>query len=261
MSETLTMTPEETPAGELSPQEQESLEVGEKLVEAQDQRLAGKYENAEQLEKAYIELEKKLGSKEKAEDKPEANKEEPKEEPKEEQKKETNILDQLWDEASSGKKFKPETLKQLTEMKATELAQMHLAYRQQASKDNVGQKELSQEDVTQLKGVVGGPENYDNMLKWANQNLNKGEIQMYDKVMELGNPLAAYFAVQALAYRYQDASGKDGQMITGKAPSPSGDVFKSQAQVVQAMSDPRYDKDPAYRQEIQQKLERSNIEF
>ena len=84
MSETLTMTPEETPAGELSPQEQESLEVGEKLVEAQDQRLAGKYENAEQLEKAYIELEKKLGTKEKAEEKPEANKEEPKEKPKEE---------------------------------------------------------------------------------------------------------------------------------------------------------------------------------
>ena len=99
------------------------------------------------------------------------------------------------------------------------------------------------------------------MLKWATQNLKQGEIQMYDKVMELGNPLAAYFAVQALAYRYQDSSGKDGQMITGKAPSPSGDVFKSQAQVVQAMGDPRYDKDPAYRQEVQQKLERSNIEF
>ena len=128
-------------------------------------------------------------------------------------------------------------------------------------KDNVGQKKLSQEDVTQLKGVVGGAENYDNMLKWATQNLKQGEIQMYDKVMELGDPLAAYFAVQALAYRYQDQSGKDGQMITGKAPSMSGDVFKSQAQVVQAMGDPRYDKDPAYRQEVQQKLERSNIEF
>ena len=177
MSETLTMTPEETPAGELSPQEQESLEVGEKLVEAQDQRLAGKYENAEQLEKAYIELEKKLGSKEKAEDKPEANKEEPKEEPK----KETNILDQLWDEASSGEKFKPETLKQLTEMKATELAQMHLAYRQQANKDNVGQRQLSKQDITELKGVVGGPENYDNMLKWATQNLKKARYRCTTK--------------------------------------------------------------------------------
>ena len=257
MSETLTMTPEETPAGELSPQEQESLEVGEKLVEAQDQRLAGKYENAEQLEKAYIELEKKLGSQEKAEEKPEANKEEPKEEPKEA----SNILDQLWDEASSGEKFKPETLKQLTEMKATELAQMHLKYRQEVAGKNTAPKALSQEDITGLKGVVGGEKNYDNMLQWANQNLREGEIKMYDKVMEQGNPLAAYFAVQALAYRYQEASGKLGEMVTGKAPKESGNVFKSQAQVVQAMGDPRYDKDPAYRQEVQQKLERSNIEF
>jgi len=257
MSETLTMTPEETPAGELSPQEQESLEVGEKLVEAQDQRLAGKYENAEQLEKAYIELEKKLGSQEKAEEKPEANKEEPKEEPKEA----SNILDQLWDEASSGEKFKPETLKQLTEMKATELAQMHLKYRQEVAGKNTAPKALSQEDITGLKGVVGGEKNYDNMLQWANQNLREGEIKMYDKVMEQGNPLAAYFAVQALAYRYQEASGKLGEMVTGKAPKESGNVFKSQAQVVEAMSDPKYDQDPAYRQEIQQKLARSNIEF
>jgi hypothetical protein len=261
MSETLTMTPEETPAGELNPQEQESLEVGEKLVEAQDKRLAGKYENAEQLEKAYIELEKKLGSQDKSEDisedKPEAKEEKAEEQPAEK----TNILDQLWNEAESGQKFKKETLQELTKMKAGELAQMHLKYRQEVTKNGVGPKELSEQDITELKGVVGGPDNYNNMMQWANQNLREGEIKMYDKVMELGNPLAAYFAVQALAYRYQDSSGKDGQMITGKAPSPSGDVFKSQAQVVQAMGDPRYDSDPAYRQEVQQKLERSNIEF
>jgi hypothetical protein len=250
MSETLTMTPEETPAGELNPQEQESLEVGEKLVEAQDKRLAGKYENAEQLEKAYIELEKKLGSQDKSEDISEDKPDE-----------KTNILDQLWNEAESGQKFKKETLEELTKMKAGELAQMHLKYRQEVTKNGVGPKELSEQDITELKGVVGGPDNYNNMMQWANQNLREGEIKMYDKVMELGNPLAAYFAVQALAYRYQDSSGKDGQMITGKAPSPSGDVFKSQAQVVQAMGDPRYDSDPAYRQEVQQKLERSNIEF
>ena len=112
-----------------------------------------------------------------------------------------------------------------------------------------------------VKGVVGGEKNYDNMLQWATQNLREGEIKMYDKVMEQGNPLAAYFAVQALAYRYQEASGKLGEMVTGKAPKESGNVFKSQAQVVEAMSDPKYDQDPAYRQEIQQKLARSNIEF
>ena len=47
----------------------------------------------------------------------------------------------------------------------------------------------------------------------------------------------------------------------GKAPKTTGDTFKSQAQVVKAMSDPQYDKDPAYRQAIYDKLERSNLEF
>ena len=50
-------------------------------------------------------------------------------------------------------------------------------------------------------------------------------------------------------------------MLTGKAAKADGDVFKSQAQVVKAMSDPQYDKDPAYRQEIYDKLERSNLNF
>ena len=45
----------------LTADEQDSLAVGEKLVEQQDQLLAGKYKDATELEKAYIELQKKLG--------------------------------------------------------------------------------------------------------------------------------------------------------------------------------------------------------
>ena len=62
-------------------------------------------------------------------------------------------------------------------------------------------------------------------------------------------------------YVTNDAKGVDGQMLTGKAPKNEGDTFKSQAQVVKAMSDPQYDKDPAYRQAIYDKLERSNLQF
>ena len=79
--------------------------------------------------------------------------------------------------------------------------------------------------------------------------------------MDKGVPLAAFFAVQALKYRFDDAQGVDGQMLQGKAAKSEGDVFKSQAQVVKAMSDPQYEKDPAYRQAIYDKLERSNINF
>ena len=98
-------------------------------------------------------------------------------------------------------------------------------------------------------------------MMWAGQSLGEEEIKMYDQVMDKGDPLAAFFAVQALAYRFNDARGVEGEMIQGKAPTQTGDVFKSQAQVVKAMEDARYEKDPAYRQEIYDKLERSNINF
>ena len=91
--------------------------------------------------------------------------------------------------------------------------------------------------------------------------LNKKEIEMFDAVMEKGDPLAAFFAVRSLAYRYGDAIGVEGKMVTGTAPKSSKDQFRSQAEVVQAMSDPKYDNDPAYRQDIMQKLERSNVNF
>ena len=45
----------------LTPDEQESLKVGEEMESQQDQLLAGKYKTAEELEKAYGELQKKLG--------------------------------------------------------------------------------------------------------------------------------------------------------------------------------------------------------
>ena len=50
-------------------------------------------------------------------------------------------------------------------------------------------------------------------------------------------------------------------MLSGKAPKTSGDIFRSQAEVVAAMSDARYENDPAYRQDLIEKLDRSNIDF
>ena len=64
MAETLTVdtTPQtETLTDNLTPDEQDSLAVGEEMQAQQEQLLAGKYKNAEELEKAYAELERKLG--------------------------------------------------------------------------------------------------------------------------------------------------------------------------------------------------------
>ena len=50
-------------------------------------------------------------------------------------------------------------------------------------------------------------------------------------------------------------------MLTGTAAKADGSQFRSQAEVVQAMSDPRYERDSAYRQDVMKKLERSNVNF
>ena len=256
---TLTYDPSETKEGELTEEEQNSLEVGEKMAEQQEQMLAGKFKTAEDLEQGYIELQKKLG--EPKEEKAEPEQPEAKEEEKPEEKEEevdTAFLDTLWEEAQSDK-FTKETINKLQDMKPQDIAQMYLEYRSENSEPQ-GQA-FTEDNVKDLKGIAGGDEGYTEMMGWAKSNLKEAEVNMYDQVMDQGNPLAAFFAVQALKYRFDDAKGVDGEMLQGKAAKSTGDTFKSQAQVVKAMSDPQYDKDPAYRQEIYDKLERSNLNF
>ena len=257
MAETLTMESnvETTSVENLSAEEQDSLKVGEQMQEAQDNLLAGKYKNAEELEKGYLELQQKLNSKEEPAQEEQA-------EEQEEAEVESTILDQLWDEATSEKgEFTQETLDELSKMNVEELAQMHLEYRNSVQSQPEA-RDFSEADIKELKGVVGGEQNYANMIDWAQKSLNEQEVKMFDAVMERGDPLAAFFAVRSLAYAYNDAIGYDGNMIQGKAPRQSNDQFRSQQEVVRAMADPRYEDDPAYRSDIMEKLKRSpNVNF
>ena len=114
---------ETTTLDNLSEEEQDSLAVGEKMEEAQEQLLAGKYKSAEELEKGYLELQQKL-----------SNKEEPKAETEETEETaetaEPNILDRVWDEATSGNDFTPELTEELNKMAPQDLANLYLDYRQ-----------------------------------------------------------------------------------------------------------------------------------
>ena len=260
MAETLTMEPnvEKTSIDSLSAEEQDSLKVGEQMQEAQDNLLAGKYKNAEELEKGYLELQQKLNTKQ---EEP-AQEEEVEEEESTAEEAEANILDQLWEEAGTEEGYTQESLEKLRKMSVDELAQMHLEYRDSVTKEQPQDKDFSEADIKELKGVVGGEENYANMIQWAQGSLNEQEVKMFDAVMQKGDPLAAFFAVRSLAYAYNDAVGYDGKMVQGKAPKQNTDQFRSQAEVVAAMGDPRYENDPAYRRDIMEKLERSpNVNF
>ena len=250
---TLTVDGSPEESGELSAEEQDSLAVGEQMAQEQESLYAGKYKNAEELESAYIELQKKLGS---SDDEDSDNDGDESENTSEES---TSILDELWEQSQS--EFKEETLEKLRGMDPTELANMYLQYRNNASQQEPQARDMPQEVVTQLKSIVGGDANYKNMTEWASSNLSEQEIAMFDKVMDFGDPNAAYFAINSLAQRYQDAVGFDGKLLTGKASSSNKAGFRSQAEMIEAMQDPRYDRDPAYRQEVMQKLESSDVDF
>jgi hypothetical protein len=258
-----TFTMDETPADqpEFTEEEMDSLKVGEKMVEQDEQLLAGKYKNSEELEKAYIELQKKIGepkdeeSNVSEESKSEEVSDDKQKEDETKEETESEVLNRLWDSREKG--FDDELLKELASTNPGELAKEYLKYRQQSDV----QPELTESDIKDLKGLVGTEEDYQAIISWAETGVSQEEQDMFDNVIDSGNKEAAYFAVQAMLAKYRDAVGSDGDLITGKPPSNNSAGFRSQAEVVKAMSDSRYELDPAYREDIKRKLENSNIDF
>ena len=118
--------------------------------------------------------------------------------------------------------------------------------------------DISDAVVNEVKNYAGGEEAYNNMVNWAGSNLDKKSIEAFDSIINSGSVDAIKLAVNGLKSEYQNAVGFEGNMVTGKAPQNTKDVFRSQAELVSAMSDRRYDNDPAYRQDVIAKLERSD---
>jgi hypothetical protein len=252
MANEITLNPYEQVEGELSAEELDSLQVGEQLAEQEQQLLAGKYKSAEELERGYLELQKRLSGKEEPEVEAQEEAPEQEEAPNEEG---LDLYDTIMESYRTGE-WDPEVVNTVEGMNPVDVANMFLEKggTQQAP-------QATSNDIAQIQESVGGTTEYQNMIQWAGQNLSEQEVAMYDAVMDRGDPLGMFFAAQALNARYQDAIGYDGEMLTGNAPRNTGDAFRSQAELVAAMSDPRYDKDPAYRADVADKLERSNINF
>ena len=266
MAETLSYQPEtttETIESNLTPEEQDSLAVGEKLQGEQEALLAGKYKDAAELEKAYIELQKKLGENGEEEVQQESAADE---EPEETTLSDgasliTSANDEFY--ANDGK-LSEETLEKFSSMSSKELVEAYLEVQgtpefQAQSSDTA---DLSDAEINQVKNNVGGEQAYANIIGWAQENLDAQAQEAFDSIVATGSVQAINIAVAGLKSQYEAANGFEGKMYTGKPPKTGGDVFRSQQELVRAMSDPRYENDPAYRQDIIEKLDRSNnLEF
>ena len=263
MADTLTIKQDDqsTDVENLTTEEQDSLQVGEEMAKEQGELLAGKYKNAEDLEKAYVELQKKLGDKEE----PEATKEEEvtdtKDEPQEKGEA-YSLIESASDEYyQNGETLSPETLEKFKGMSSQDLVEGYMQMVKDNPQTNQPEIDVTTAEINKIQNSVGGETQYNNLVSWAGQNLPENEIKAFDDLVGTGNAAAIQLGVDALKSRYEEENGYEGRRLTGKAADTSGDVFRSQAQLVEAMSDPRYDRDPAYRQDVVSKLERSDIDF
>ena len=256
-------------------EEQRLLEVGSNLTDKQEAdsleqyrrseleandhtQYAGKFKSAEDLEKAYLELQKKLGNKETDDSSPTDETESDDSAPEEEEvqspvSKRVDFLKEASDEYySNDNELKPETIQKLKEMPSEELIEAYL----ELQKNNPVAKAqpLSDDAAKTIVDSVGGQDAYNDTLSWAADNLKPEEVAAYDNVVNSGNKDAIFFAVQALNQRYKDSTGFEGQQISGRAPKSTVKGFRSNAELANAISDPRYRNDPAYRYDIEQKL-------
>ena len=265
MSETLSYQEPQnvTTVDNLTPDEQDSLAVGESISQQEEQIYAGKYKSAQELEKAYIELQAKLGEKKEETETETASAEEQPEDTPKMSEGATLITDASKEYFDNGNKLSPETMAKFSSMSSQDLikAYMEVSQNPEFQQQGAPPAEITTAQINQIKNSAGGEQQYANIVNWANTNLPQDQIVAFDEVVNTGSVQAIQLAVSGLKAEYDNANGVEGRMVTGKAPQNSGDVFRSQQELVAAMNDSRYDRDPAYRQDVIQKLDRSDLEF
>ena len=274
--------------GSLTADEQDSLQVGEQMMAEQEGLLAGKYKSPKDLEKAYLELQKKQGEQSglgKLDKETETTEESTGISAEDFYSEDGSVnyetANQVYGDQIS-KQFKdnnidPFKMNEYFMENDGQLSDEMYGDLQKAgfNQDMVdsylkGVREsygmaaqeaeapvLSDAEVAEVHSIAGGKQGYEQLMAWASDNISDADAKNFDEVVETGNKAAVTFAVKALFGQYEDAVGRDSNLVTGKA-APA-DTYKSMAQVVSDMNDPRYDRDEAFRDDVQAKLARSNL--
>tara|TARA_B110000977_G_scaffold25830_1_gene31948 strand:+ start:19465 stop:20310 length:846 start_codon:yes stop_codon:yes gene_type:complete len=229
----------------------------ESLANTEDERpewLPEKFKNAEDLSKAYSELEKKLSTDKQVTDNPKEKVEESKTDlsiPKAtEEKAGVSTLDKFYSEYSENGS--------LTEDSYTELAKQGL------NKDLVdtyiaGQKAIAENQSASIFDTVGGKDKYQELMTWAGENLSESDVASYNSITDTGSVDQIKFAVQGLMAQAGMNKSKQPDLFQGDVNVQNTKSFNSLAQVTEAINDPRYTTDPVYRKEVEDKIDKSNV--
>jgi hypothetical protein len=204
MAELLTYDPSNDPQAIQIAEERDkdTLAVGQAMEDQQNQLLAGKYKSAQDLEKAYIELQQKLGSGE------QQSEPEQEAEPTEEADETITMFNSIDDELAQGGEISEESMAKLTAMDSKDLVDAYLRYQNTLEDVPVQEgRELNDQEVSSIYNSVGGEKQYQQMTAWAAENLDADTVQAFDNVIESGNVAAINLALRGLQSQYNDNVG------------------------------------------------------
>lgn len=273
---TTVFDPSEGPSAEQQAAEAAALEQGEKIAQMnQEDRerrraenevsnedaalIAGKFKSQDDLVKAYEELQKKLGNtepeegEEPSEEQPEATEEESEEVEESVAVEAINRASEVYEKSGE---LNAETIEELSKLDSKELIEAYVTQFSKLQATRQAQAVDAQAEAAILESV-GGAESYQQMVQWAANTLDPAEVESYNQVTNSGNVAAIKFAVEALSNRYKSAEGYEAPLVTGKRGTAKQEGFRSHAELSRAIADPRYNRDPAYRQDVENKLARS----
>jgi len=208
--------------------------------ETRPEWLPEKFSSAEDLAKAYSELEKKQS----------APQEEIVQNTEEQSQPETSEMTKFYTEYSQNGELSEKSYNELSKMGLDKnLVDGYIA----------GQQAIANSEVKMVHDTVGGEENYSKVIEYAKNNLTEAEQNAFNETLDTGSIEQVKFAVQAIANRAGVSGEQPQQMINGDTNDVSTEVFESVAQVTEAMNDPRYANDPAYRKQVELKLAKSSV--
>jgi hypothetical protein len=276
MPEAVTITQSESPA--LSAENEEMLAAMAGEDDKEGELLAGKYKSVQDLEKAYKELQTKLSRGESVAPEPEDNgdADDSEAEPEDKEDEPAGDAREIYGDLIGGKleeaqinfqdmnvrwqqtgTLEPGDYEQLAEAGFNrDMVDAYLSGLQyKATQDTA----LSVKEVASIKQSLGGEAEYSKMIEWAASNLSADEVEGFNQIINTQPMAAVKMAITGLHARYSAVEGREPKLIGGRAPKGSTDKFESTAQLVAAMSDPKYSTDPAYQRKVQEKLSRSSI--
>jgi len=215
--------------------------------------------------KSYTELEKRLGAPQQQPAEPQQNADEPSPEAREQGEQVANILEangldpQRFNvEIEQNGSLSEESYSELESKGFTrDMVDQYLA-----GAGLIGEyaEVLTESQLESVYSSVGGEESFNAMSAWAAQNVDESALETYNDMVNSGNPAQAQAAVTWIKSMYTDANGSEPNLLNGESNQrDTVEPFRSTAQITEAMRDPRYKSDPAYREDVARRLYASDL--